>query len=55
MSYPIINYLCKDPISSEGHILRYSWEVVRGLELQHIFWGDKIQPTALDLSEELWC
>lgn len=34
------NYLCKNPTSKEGHILR-SW----GLALQHIIWGggDKIQ------------
>ena len=34
-----LDYLCKDPISNSGHILRY-W----GLGLQHMNLGDTIEP-----------
>ena len=36
------DYLCKDLVSKQRHILR-SW----GLRLEHIFQGDTIQPSTL--------
>ena len=39
-SNDLTNYICKDPISKQGHIAWY-----QGLELQHIFLVDQYQPT----------
>ena len=36
----LTNYICKDCVSREGHILLEAL----GIGLQHVFWGDIIQP-----------